>query len=148
MSWTACYDDGCFVHISEKQGQWFPKGPKKHTTKRNLPYAKQPSPPPPPPLQNRKPKQGNSREVHAQKVSWDKCNRKGCKAHKEEKGGTEPLGHGWEERGIKKSRNGAVGKKPKWKTKEPSSGPTCFNNDTSCGRQYDCKMRRLRSNKK
>ena len=53
--------------------------------KRNLPYATQPSPPPPPPSPNPKPKQGNSREVHAKKVSWDKCNRKGCKAHKEEK---------------------------------------------------------------
>jgi hypothetical protein len=86
MSWTACYDDGCFVHLSEKQGRWFPKEPKKHTTKRNLPYATQPSPPPPPPPHlPPKPKHGNSREVHAKKVSWDKCSRKGCKVHKEEK---------------------------------------------------------------
>ena len=84
-SWTACYDDGCFVHLSEKQGRWFPKEPKKHTTKRNLPYATQLSPSPPPPLQTPKPKYGNSREVHAKKISWDKCNRKGCKTHKEEK---------------------------------------------------------------
>ena len=21
MSWTACYDDGCFAHLSEKQGR-------------------------------------------------------------------------------------------------------------------------------
>ena len=85
MSWTACYDDGCFVHLSEKQERWFPKGTKKHTTKRNLPYAIKPSPPPPPPPQNPKRKYGNSGEVLAKKVSWDKCNRKGCKAHKEEK---------------------------------------------------------------
>ena len=84
MSWTACYDDACFVHLSEKQGRWFPKEPKKHTIKKNLLYATQPSPPPPPP-QNPKPNHGNSREVRANKVSWDKCNRKGCKAHKEDK---------------------------------------------------------------
>ena len=85
MTWTACYDDGCFTHLSEKQGRWFPKEPKKYTMKKNLPYATQPSPPLPPPPQNPKPKHGNSREVHAKKVAWDKCNRKGCKAHKEEK---------------------------------------------------------------
>src|ERR1700761_2862137 len=27
LSWTACYDDGCFVHLSEKQGRWYPKKP-------------------------------------------------------------------------------------------------------------------------
>ena len=53
--------------------------------KKTLPYSTLPSPPPPPPPQNPKPKHGNSREVHTKKVSWDKCNRKGCKAHKEEK---------------------------------------------------------------
>ena len=25
MSWTACYDDGCFVHLHEKQGAYFPQ---------------------------------------------------------------------------------------------------------------------------
>ena len=25
MSWTACYDDECLVHMSEKSGGWFPK---------------------------------------------------------------------------------------------------------------------------
>ena len=86
MSWTACYDDRCFVHLSEKQGRWFPKEPKKPTIKKSLPYATQPSPPsPPPPHQPPKPKHGNTREMHAKKLSWDKCNRKGCKTHKEEK---------------------------------------------------------------
>jgi len=28
MSWTACYDDECLVHMSEKSGGWFPKEPK------------------------------------------------------------------------------------------------------------------------
>ena len=28
MSWTACYDDKCLVHMSEKDGTWFPKEPK------------------------------------------------------------------------------------------------------------------------
>ena len=28
MSWTACYDDECLVHMSEKSGKWFPKEPK------------------------------------------------------------------------------------------------------------------------
>ena len=27
MSWTPCYDDRCFVHLSEKQGRWFPMVP-------------------------------------------------------------------------------------------------------------------------
>ena len=86
MSWTACYDYRCFVHLSEKQGRWFPKGPKKHTVKKSLPYATQPSPPPPPPPQQPpKPKHGNTREMHVKRVSWNKCNRKGCKTHKEEK---------------------------------------------------------------
>ena len=85
MSWTACYDDGCFVHLSEKQGRWFPKGPKKPTTKKNLVYATQPSPPPPPPSQNPRPKHGNTQEMHDKRVSWDMCNRTGCKTHKEEK---------------------------------------------------------------
>ena len=85
MSWTACYDDGCFVHLSEKQGRWFPKKSKKHTIKKNLPYATPASPPSPPPHQPPKPKHGNTREMHAKRVSWDKCNKKECKAHKEEK---------------------------------------------------------------
>ena len=25
MSWTACYDDGCFVHLSDKQAAYFPR---------------------------------------------------------------------------------------------------------------------------
>ena len=25
MSWTACFDDGCFVHLSDKQGAYFPR---------------------------------------------------------------------------------------------------------------------------
>src|ERR1700761_2148719 len=25
MSWTACYDDGCFVHLHEKQAAYFPR---------------------------------------------------------------------------------------------------------------------------
>ena len=60
MSWTACYDDRCFMHLSEKEGQWFPKKSKKHTIKENLPYATQPSPPPPPPHLPPKPKHGNT----------------------------------------------------------------------------------------
>ena len=28
MSWTACYDDECLVHMSEKDAGWFPKEPK------------------------------------------------------------------------------------------------------------------------
>ena len=32
MSWTACYDDECLVHMSEKDGKgWFPKQPKQQT---------------------------------------------------------------------------------------------------------------------
>ena len=31
MSWTACYDDECLVHMSEKDGRWFPKEPKQQT---------------------------------------------------------------------------------------------------------------------
>ena len=25
MSWTACYDDGCWVHLSDKQAAYFPR---------------------------------------------------------------------------------------------------------------------------
>ena len=25
MSWTACFDDGCWVHLSDKQGAYFPR---------------------------------------------------------------------------------------------------------------------------
>ena len=25
MSWTACFDDGCLVHLSDKQGAYFPQ---------------------------------------------------------------------------------------------------------------------------
>jgi hypothetical protein len=29
MSWTACYDDNCLTHLSEKEGSgWFPRKPK------------------------------------------------------------------------------------------------------------------------
>ena len=31
LSWTACYDDGCLVHVSEKDGaSWYPRKPKKN----------------------------------------------------------------------------------------------------------------------
>ena len=53
--------------------------------KRNLAYATKPSHPPPPPPQNLKPKHGNTCEMHAKKVSLDKCNSKGCKTNMEEK---------------------------------------------------------------
>ena len=84
-SWTACYDDGCGVHLSEKEGQWFPKEPKKHTIDRHQRYATQPQPPLPPPSQPPEPKHRNSREMHVKNVCWDKCNRKGCKTYTEEK---------------------------------------------------------------
>jgi predicted aspartyl protease len=29
LSWTACYDDGCRIHLSDKQGSgWYPQKPK------------------------------------------------------------------------------------------------------------------------
>ncbi len=32
LSWTACYDDKCTIHLSDKQGSgWFPRAPKKKT---------------------------------------------------------------------------------------------------------------------
>ncbi|PHH84727.1 hypothetical protein CDD83_1481 [Cordyceps sp. RAO-2017] len=32
MSWTACYDDDCYTHLSDKNATgWFPKAPKKKT---------------------------------------------------------------------------------------------------------------------
>ena len=108
MSWTACYDDECFVHLSEKQGRWFPKEPTKHTINRNRPYATQPTPPPPPP-QPPKPKHGNTREMHAKKVSWDKCNRKGCKVHKEEKRRNRTMGTRLEEKGDNKQKEWCSG---------------------------------------
>ena len=49
MSWTACYDDECIVHMSEKSGGWFPKEPKQQ-----LPTA-----------------------PHAD-LPLDKCTRRGC----------------------------------------------------------------------
>ena len=135
------------MHLSEIQGRWFPKGPKKHTTKRKQPYATQPSPPPPAP-QNPKPKHGNSGEVHAKKISWDKCSRKGCKAHKEEKrrNGTVRTRLGRE--GDTKLQEWGRGEETEIDDEGTLQGPTCFNNDTSYGRQYEYKMRRLRSNKK
>ena len=81
LSWTACYDDGCFVHLSEKQGRWYPKKPSQHKFERNTPYETQPSPPPQPP----KPKHGNTREMHAQRVNWDKCYNRRCKTHRQQK---------------------------------------------------------------
>ena len=28
LSWTGCYDDDCYIHLSDKQGSgWFPKRP-------------------------------------------------------------------------------------------------------------------------
>ena len=111
MSWTACYDDGCFVHLSEKQGQWFPQELKKHTINRNLPYATQTSPAPAPP-QPPKPKHGNTREMHAERGFWDKCNRKGCKTHKEEKSRNTTKGTvrtRLEEEGGKKLQEGGSG---------------------------------------
>ena len=55
MSWTACYDDECVVHMSEKGGRWFPKEPKRQPP--TAPHADLPR---------------------------DKCNRWGCQvpAHK------------------------------------------------------------------
>ena len=81
LSWTACYDDGCFVHLSEKQGRWYPKKPSQHKDNGNIPYETQPSPPPQPP----KRKHGNKREVHAQRVNWDKYYNKRCRTHRKQK---------------------------------------------------------------
>src|SRR6267154_2832468 len=41
MSWTACYDDGCQIHLRDKEGaSWFPREPRTN--------KKTPSPPAPP----------------------------------------------------------------------------------------------------
>lgn len=41
LNWTACYDDNCITHLSDKNGSgWFPKEPKKKTlamTERRIP---------------------------------------------------------------------------------------------------------------
>ena len=81
LSWTACYDDGCFVHLSEKQGRWYPKKPSKPKFERDTPYETQPFPQPQPP----KPRHRNTREMHAQRVTWDKYYNKRCKTHKQQK---------------------------------------------------------------
>lgn len=65
MSWTACYDVGCFVHLSEKP-HWFPREPKMHATNKMHPYATQPSaslPPQPPEAEN--------------KATYEKCTPRG-----------------------------------------------------------------------
>ena len=82
-----------------------PSRTKKHTNNRNIPYAAQPSPPPPPPPQNPKPKHGNTREMHAKKVSWDKCKKKLCKVHREEKGRNQTVGTLLEKEEGKKPQN-------------------------------------------
>jgi len=36
MSWTACYDDDCYVHQSEKEGaNWFPQRPRTRRSRRS-----------------------------------------------------------------------------------------------------------------
>ena len=72
MSLTACYDNGCVVHISKKQGRWFLRERQIYTIYINLPYQTRVSFPPST-SQPPKRKHGNTREMHARKVSSDKC---------------------------------------------------------------------------
>ena len=85
LSWTACYDEHCQVHKSDKEATgWFPKEPRHHTIHRDTPYEKQPSDPPTPP-QPPKPRHGNNKEEHTKRVTWDKCYNKRCKIHRQRK---------------------------------------------------------------
>ena len=81
LSWTACYDDGCLVYLSEKQGRWYPKKLSQHKFDRDIPYETQLSPPP----QTLKPRHGNTGEMLAQRVNWDKCYNKRYKTHRQQK---------------------------------------------------------------
>ena len=87
LSWTACYDDQCPVHLSEKQGEgWFPQ---KLSKKGKEPaqdmewetaYDAEPGSdwaPPQPAKKERRP--------HKDLVKWQHCFRDNCSVHRWEK---------------------------------------------------------------
>ena len=87
LSWTACYDDQCPVHLSEKQGEgWFLQKPSKkgkelaRDMEWETAYDAEPGSdwaPPPPAKKERRP--------HKDLVKWQHCFRDNCSVHRWEK---------------------------------------------------------------
>ena len=87
LSWTACYDDECLVHLSEKQGEgWFPRKPSKkgkqlaRDMEWGTAYDAEPRSDWAPPLPTRK-----NRRPHKNLGKWQQCFRDNCSVHRWEK---------------------------------------------------------------
>ena len=87
LSWTACYDDECLVHLGDKQGEgWFPRKPSRkgkepaRDMEWETAYDAEPGSdwaPPPPAKKERRP--------HKDLVKWQHCFRDNCSVHRWEK---------------------------------------------------------------
>ena len=87
LSWTACYDDQCPVHLSEKQGEgWFPPKPSKkgkepaRDMEWETAYDAEPGSDWAPPAPAKK-----ERRAHKDLVKWQHCFRDNCSVHRWEK---------------------------------------------------------------
>ena len=87
LSWTACYDDECLVHLGEKQGEgWFPQKPSKKGKEPakdmewETSYDAEPGSDWAPPAPTKK-----ERRPHKDLVKWQHCFRDNCSVHQGEK---------------------------------------------------------------
>ena len=87
LSWTACYDDQCPVHLSEKEGEgWFPRKPGKkgkepaRDMEWETTYDAEPGSDWAPPQPAKK-----ERQPDKDLVKWQHCFRDNCSVHRWEK---------------------------------------------------------------
>ena len=82
MSWTACYDDDCWVHRRDKEATYFPKPPRNKSPVVPSEWEQQ--------FETQPPK-GPRRRTHQEKrnaharTHWTRCYQDGCTIHRAEK---------------------------------------------------------------
>ena len=90
MSWTACFEDECWVHRSDKDGAYYPQAPQQRQAVASFGWETQPEERKKTPTGPRKRPNRDyqtKKEGHA-RTSYRNCYRDGCRVHLDEKRAT------------------------------------------------------------
>ena len=91
MSWTACFEDECWVHRSDKDGAYYPQGPRQQPVAVSSGWEAQVNSPewgrktPTGPKRQREPRGYQARKEGHARSGFRHCFRDGCQVHLEEK---------------------------------------------------------------
>jgi len=89
MSWTGCFDDGCQIHLSEKQGSsWYPqftRGSRKPSVAHDHYWRQEIEANPGEDWGPQQPGPGRARRAYHEIMSWDDCFNDECNDHRWDK---------------------------------------------------------------